>query len=60
VANYRQTVLTAYQEVEDNLAAIIILSYEIQQREAAVRSAERNFEEAMVVTKPDLTLRRRK
>jgi NodT family efflux transporter outer membrane factor (OMF) lipoprotein len=42
VANYRQTVLTAFQQVEDNLAALRILSQEIQQQDAAVKSAQRN------------------
>ena len=39
VANYRQTVLTAFQQVEDNLAALRILSQEIQQQDAAVSLA---------------------
>ena len=43
VANYRQTVLTAFQQVEDNLAALRILSIEIQQQDTAVTSAERNL-----------------
>ena len=43
VANYRQTVLTAFQQVEDNLAALRILSAEIQQQDTAVTSAERNL-----------------
>jgi NodT family efflux transporter outer membrane factor (OMF) lipoprotein len=41
VANYRETVLTAFQEVEDNLAALRILSQERQQQDAAVKSSER-------------------
>jgi NodT family efflux transporter outer membrane factor (OMF) lipoprotein len=41
VANYRQTVLTAFQQVEDNLAALRILSLEIRQQDAAVTSAQR-------------------
>lgn len=41
VANYRQTVLTALQEVEDNLAALRILSTELDQQNTAVASAQR-------------------
>jgi outer membrane protein TolC len=41
VANYRQTVLTAFQEVEDNLSTLRILSQELQQQNAAVASAQR-------------------
>ena len=41
VANYRQTVLTAFQEVEDNLAALRILSHELDQQNTAVLSAQR-------------------
>ncbi len=41
VATYRQTVLMAFQEVEDNLAALRILSQELQQQDAAVKSSER-------------------
>jgi len=41
VANYRQIVLTAFQEVEDNLAILQILSKELQQQNAAVASAQR-------------------
>jgi NodT family efflux transporter outer membrane factor (OMF) lipoprotein len=43
VANYRQTVLTAFQQVEDNLSSLRILSLEIQQQDTAVKSAERNL-----------------
>jgi NodT family efflux transporter outer membrane factor (OMF) lipoprotein len=43
VANYRQAVLAAFQEVEDNLAALRILSRELQQQDVAVRSAERTL-----------------
>jgi NodT family efflux transporter outer membrane factor (OMF) lipoprotein len=40
VAAYRQTVLTAFQQVEDSLAAVRILSKQIQQQEQAVQSAQ--------------------
>src|SRR5712691_9818868 len=43
VANYRGTVLTAFQQVEDNLAAMRILAREIQQQDTAVESAARNL-----------------
>jgi len=39
VAAYRQTVLTAFQQVEDSMAAVRILSKQIQQQEQAVQSA---------------------
>jgi NodT family efflux transporter outer membrane factor (OMF) lipoprotein len=41
VATYRGTVLTAFQQVEDNLAALRILALEIKQQDTAVASAER-------------------
>ena len=40
VAAYRQTVLTAFQQVEDSLAAARILSKQIQQQEQAVEYAQ--------------------
>ncbi len=40
VANYRQTVLTAFQEVEDNLSTLRILSQELQRQNAAVKSSQ--------------------
>jgi NodT family efflux transporter outer membrane factor (OMF) lipoprotein len=43
VANYRQTVLTAFEQVEDNLSSLRILSQEIQQENTAVSSAQRNL-----------------
>ena len=43
VANYQQTVLTAFQQVEDNLAALRILSVEIEHQDAAVASARKTL-----------------
>jgi len=40
VAFYRQTVLTAFQEVEDNLAALRILESEAQVQDEAVKAAQ--------------------
>ncbi|MGA7159028.1 MAG: efflux transporter outer membrane subunit [Acidobacteriaceae bacterium] len=41
VATYRQTVLTAYQQVEDNLVALRVLTHEqTQQREATASAQE--------------------
>ena len=40
VAFYRQTVLTGFQDVEDNLAALRILDEEVQVQEQAVKSAQ--------------------
>ena len=41
VASYRQTVLTAFQQVEDYLAAVRVLSQQIQQQQFAAQSAQR-------------------
>ena len=46
VANYRQNVLTAFQQVEDNLAALRILSQAIEQQDSATESAARSLREA--------------
>lgn len=43
VANYRQAVLTGFQQVEDGLSTLRILSVQIQQQNAAVKSAERTL-----------------
>ena len=40
VANYRQTVLTALQQVEDNLAALRILAVEVDKVQATVKAAD--------------------
>jgi NodT family efflux transporter outer membrane factor (OMF) lipoprotein len=44
VAGYRQTVLTAFQQVEDNLAALRILEAEAAQQQVAVTSAEQSLQ----------------
>jgi NodT family efflux transporter outer membrane factor (OMF) lipoprotein len=44
VANYRQTVLTAFQEVEDSLAQLRILSQEGEIVDRAVKSAQLSLE----------------
>jgi len=44
VATYRQTVLTGFQEVEDNLAALRILEQEAKVQEEAVKSAQKSVE----------------
>jgi outer membrane protein TolC len=41
VANYRQTVLTGFQQVEDNVAALRILEHEAQVQNTAVAAAEK-------------------
>ncbi len=44
VANYRQTTLVAFQEVEDNLAGLRILEHEALQQREAVAEAQRGVE----------------
>jgi NodT family efflux transporter outer membrane factor (OMF) lipoprotein len=48
LANYRETVLIAFQQVEDNLASLRILSQAIDQQNAAVEAATRNLQESTV------------
>jgi len=44
VANYRQTVLTAFQQVEDNLAALRVLENEAQAEDQAVKAAQNSLD----------------
>jgi outer membrane protein TolC len=44
VANYRQTVLTAFQQVEDNLAALRVLEKEAQAEDEAVKAAQNSLD----------------
>ena len=44
VANYRETVLTAFQQVEDNLSALRILEGEAQTQNEAVVAAQHSLE----------------
>jgi NodT family efflux transporter outer membrane factor (OMF) lipoprotein len=48
VATYRQTVLTAFQQVEDDLATLKTLAHQIAQQETAVKSSERYLDLATV------------
>jgi NodT family efflux transporter outer membrane factor (OMF) lipoprotein len=49
VATYRQTVLSAFQSVEDNLAALRILSEELAQAHRATAAAKRAVELTIVL-----------
>ena len=44
VANYRNTVLTAFQQVENNLSGLRILSQEIEEQDVAIGSAQRSLD----------------
>jgi NodT family efflux transporter outer membrane factor (OMF) lipoprotein len=48
VANYRQTVLTSFQSVEDQLAALRILSQEIIEQQTAINSSQRYLDLATI------------
>jgi NodT family efflux transporter outer membrane factor (OMF) lipoprotein len=43
VASYKQTVLAALQQTEDNLASLRLLTQEIEQEQATIASAQRNL-----------------
>jgi NodT family efflux transporter outer membrane factor (OMF) lipoprotein len=55
VANYRETVLTGFQQVEDNVAALRILEHEAQIQEKAVVAAQRYLELAVIRYKGGVT-----
>src|SRR5262249_55728653 len=55
VADYRQTVLTAFQQVEDNLAALRILEKEAQVQAEAVAAARRSLDFSIIRYKGGVT-----
>jgi NodT family efflux transporter outer membrane factor (OMF) lipoprotein len=48
VANYRQTVLTSFQAVEDQLSSLRILSQEIGEQQTAINSSQRYLDLALI------------
>jgi NodT family efflux transporter outer membrane factor (OMF) lipoprotein len=48
VANYRETVLTSFQQVEDNVAALRILEHEAEVQDKAVVAAQKYLELANI------------
>ena len=44
VASYRQTVLTAFQQLEANLAALLVLEQQARVQATAVQSAQRSLD----------------
>jgi NodT family efflux transporter outer membrane factor (OMF) lipoprotein len=54
VANYKQVVLAAFQQTEDSLAALCLLSQEIAQEQGTVASAQRFVDVASVRYKTGL------
>jgi NodT family efflux transporter outer membrane factor (OMF) lipoprotein len=54
VANYKQVVLAAFQQTEDNLAALRLLTQEIEQEQETVASAQRFVDVASVRYKTGL------
>jgi NodT family efflux transporter outer membrane factor (OMF) lipoprotein len=55
VANYRETVLTGFQQVEDNVAALRILEHEAQVQQRAVDAAQKYLELAVTRYKGGVT-----
>ena len=55
VANYRQTVLTGFQQVEDNVAALRILEHEAQTQDRAVGAAQKYLDLAITRYKGGVT-----
>jgi NodT family efflux transporter outer membrane factor (OMF) lipoprotein len=55
VANYRQTVLTGFQQVEDNVAALRILEHEADVENKAVAAAQKYLELAITRYKGGVT-----
>jgi NodT family efflux transporter outer membrane factor (OMF) lipoprotein len=54
-ANYRQTILNAFEEVEDNLAALRILEEESKTQAGAVAAAERSLQQSTTRYKGGVT-----
>jgi NodT family efflux transporter outer membrane factor (OMF) lipoprotein len=55
VANYRQTVLTGFQQVEDNLAALRVLEHEAEVERAAITAAQGALDTSITLFKGGLT-----
>jgi NodT family efflux transporter outer membrane factor (OMF) lipoprotein len=55
VANYRQTVLTSFQQIEDNLAALRILEKEAATERTAVTAAQGALDTSMTLFRGGLT-----
>jgi NodT family efflux transporter outer membrane factor (OMF) lipoprotein len=55
VASYRENVLTGFQQVEDNLAAVRILEHEAQVQDEAVRAAQRSLALSVIRYKGGVT-----
>ena len=46
VAGYKQTALSAFQQTEDSLASLRLLTQQLEQQQDTVASAQRNFDVA--------------